>query len=41
MSERSERIIDTVLVAAKRRTAHWCSARSDAVGASHDSEMHQ
>ena len=41
MSERSERIIDTVLFAAQRRTAHWCQADSDALGHLHEVEVHQ
>jgi hypothetical protein len=41
MSERSERIIDTVLFAAQRRTAHWCSVEIEAVGHLHQSKVHQ
>ncbi len=41
MSERSERIIDTVSFAAQRRTAHWCLVTAWNVDASHDSTVHQ
>ena len=41
MSERSERIIESVLFAAQRRIAHWCLVEIDEVAPPPESMVHQ
>jgi hypothetical protein len=41
MSERSERIVDTVFIAAQRRCAHWGPVRTHDLNWSHDERVHQ
>jgi len=41
MSERSERIIVAVFIAAARRCAHWCPLGTEPVEPLHTSMVHQ